>query len=416
MEYTVGCDEEGRLVALRARMVGDTGAYASVGDMVLERAAGHGCGAYKVPNVDIEARAVYTNNPPCGAMRGFGSNQSQFALEGMMDILAERVGIDGWEFRWRNALDVGDTFGTGQALGEGVGVKACLEAVREHYYGARYAGISCAVKNTGVGNGLAEYGKAILRPEGDGRVTLLHSWTEMGQGAHTVLAQIAATELGVSFDRIDVKVDTERELQTGQTTASRATVLGGRAIIEAAKELKAALNGGGIDGLAGQEFYGEVVIDYTTKPGKGGPTHFAYGWACQVVILDEDGRIDKVVAAHDVGRVINRTLLEGQIEGGLHMGLGHSLSEELVIEDGIPARTLKSLNIIPAAGMPPVECIFVEVEQPEGPYGAKGLGEGGILPVASAVTNAVYNAVGVRIKEIPLYPERVLKSLSLKND
>jgi selenium-dependent xanthine dehydrogenase len=406
MEYTVGCDAEGHLVAVRARMVGDTGAYASVGDKVLERAAGHACGAYKVPNVDVEARAVYTNNPPCGAMRGFGSNQSQFAMEGMLDILAEKAGIDGWEVRWRNALDVGDTFGTGQVLGPGVGVKPCLEAVRDAFRSARYAGISCGVKNTGVGNGLPEFGKAILRPEDDGTVTLFHSWTEMGQGSNTVLAQIACTELDLPYERLRVVVDTMRELETGQTTASRATVLGGRAIIEAAAKLKASLNGGKLEDLAGQEFYGEVQGPPTAKPGKGEPgqaTHFAYGWAAQVVILDDDGRIEKVVAAHDVGRVINPTLLEGQIEGGLHMGLGHSLSEELVCEGGRPVTTtLKSLNIIPPAGMPPVECVFVEEHQPEGPYGAKGVGEIALVPTAGAVAGALFAFDRIRRTSLPM--------------
>ena len=153
---------------------------------------------YRFDAVDVEARAVYTNNPPCGAMRGFGVNQVVFAIDGMLDRLAERVGIDPWEMRWRNALEVGDRFGTGQVLGEGVGIKACLEAVRDAYRGARYAGIGCGVKNTGIGNGLIEYGRAILRPEADGTVTLFHSWTEMGQGVNTVLAQIACEELGVT--------------------------------------------------------------------------------------------------------------------------------------------------------------------------------------------------------------------------
>jgi xanthine dehydrogenase molybdenum-binding subunit len=407
MEYTAGCDAEGNLVAMRARMIGDSGAYSSVGDKVLERAAGHGCGPYRVPNVDIEARAVYTNNPPCGAMRGFGANQAHFGVEGVMDLLAERVGMDGWEFRYRNALDVGDRFCTGQELGPGVGIRACLEAVRdvwtESKAAGRAVGIACGVKNTGVGNGLTEYGKAILRPEADGSITLYHSWTEMGQGANTVLAQIACTELDLPWDRIRVIVDTERELQTGQTTASRATVLGGRAIQEAAATLKARLNGGTLEGLAGEEFYGEVTIDFTTKPEKGGPTHFAYGWAAQVVILDEDGRIEKVVAAHDVGRVINPTLLEGQIEGGLHMGLGHSLTEDYVLEGGrVQTDTLKSLNIIPPAGMPPVECIFVEVPQPEGPYGAKGVGEIALVPTAGAVAGALRAFDGVRRTRLPM--------------
>jgi xanthine dehydrogenase molybdenum-binding subunit len=407
MEYTAGTDADGNLVAVRARMVGDSGAYASVGDKVLERAAGHGCGPYRVPNVDIEARAVYTNNPPCGAMRGFGANQAHFGVEGVMDMLAEQLGMDGWEFRMRNAVDVGDQFCTGQVLGPGVGIKACLEAVKPAWDEAKAAGkavgISGGVKNTGVGNGLEEFGKAILRPEADGTVTLWHSWTEMGQGANTVLGQIACTELDLPWERIRVIVDTERELQTGQTTASRATVLGGRAIQEAAAKLKARLNGGKIDELAGEEFYGEVKIDFTTKPEKGGPTHFAYGWAAQVVILDTDGRIEKVVAAHDVGRVINPTLLEGQIEGGLHMGLGHSLTEEYVVEGGhLVTDSLKSLNIIPPAGMPAVECIFVEVPQPEGPYGAKGVGEIALVPTAGAVAGALYAFDGERRFRLPM--------------
>ncbi len=406
MTYTVGCDAEGRLLAIRARIVGDTGAYASVGDKVLERAAGHACGPYKVPNVDVEATAVYTNNPPAGAMRGFGVPQVNFALEGLMDILAEKVGVDGWEIRWRNAVEAGDIFGTGQKLGPGVGLKKTLLAVRDAYRSARFAGIACAVKNTGIGNGLKEYGKAILRVEGDGSVTLFHSWTEMGQGCHTALQQITCEEMGLPADRVNVVVDTIREIDTGQCTASRSTVLGGRAVIEAAKKLKAALNGGRLEDLAGQEFYGEFLVDWTFKPGtgpEGAATHFAYGWATQVVILDDHGRVAKVIAAHDVGKVINPTLLEGQIEGAIHMGLGQALSEELVVEGGVPVTdTLKSLGIIPASGMPDVECIFVEEYQPEGPYGAKGVGEIGMCATPSAVAGALHAFDGIRRTRLPM--------------
>ncbi len=406
MTYTVGCDEAGRLLAVRARIIGDTGAYASVGDKVLERAAGHACGVYKFDAVDVEARAIYTNNVPCGAMRGFGANQTNFAIEGMVDRLAERVGLDGWDMRWRNALEIGDRFGTGQKLGPGVGLKKTLLAVRDAYKAARYAGLGCAVKNTGIGNGLAEYGKVILRPEGDGTVTLYHSWTEMGQGVHTVLSQILCEELGVTPAEVTVVVDTERELECGQTTASRATVLGGRAVIDAAAKLKAELGGRPPRELAGQEFYGEVSVNWTTKPGAATSepvTHFAYGWATQCVILDDEGRIEKVIAAHDVGRVINPTLLEGQVEGAVHMGLGHSLSEEYVVKDALPVTTtLKSLNIIPPRGMPPVECVFVEEHQPEGPYGAKGIGEIGLVPTASAVAGALYAFEGVRRARLPM--------------
>jgi len=406
MEYTVGCDDEGRLLGIRARIVGDTGAYASVGDKVLERACGHACGPYRFPAVDVEARAVYTNNPPCGAMRGFGVNQVAFAMDGMLDRLAERVGIDGWEIRWRNALDVGDTFGTGQVLGPGVGIKACLEAVRDEYRAAPYAGIGCGVKNTGIGNGLLELGRAILRPEEDGTVTLFHSWTEMGQGSNTALQQIACEELGLSADEVHVIVDTMKELDTGQTTASRSTVLGGRAIQEAARQLREKLDGQRLQDLAGQEFYGEVVIDWTNKPGADVPnpvTHFAYGWAVQVAILDDEGHLVRVIAAHDVGRAINPTLLEGQIEGAVHMGLGFALSEELVVEGGVPVNTtLKSLGIVPPQRMPEVECILVEVPQPEGPYGAKGVGEIGLVPTAAAVAGALHAHDGRWRNRLPM--------------
>jgi selenium-dependent xanthine dehydrogenase len=404
MEYTAGCDAEGHLVALRARIVGDTGAYASVGDKVLERAAGHACSGYKIPNVDVESRAVYTNNPPCGAMRGFGVNQTNFAMEGVLDTLAERVGIDGWEIRWRNAVDVGDRFGTGQVLGPGVGLKRTLEAVKAAYRGATYAGIACGVKNTGIGNGMTEEGKAVLRPEADGTVTLFHSWTEMGQGCHTALQQIACEELGLTADRVRVIVDTERELDTGQTTASRSTVLGGRAIIEAARKLKAELDGVRIEDLAGREFRGDFVVDWTTTNDAPEPvTHLAYGWCTQVAILDDEGRLVKMVAAHDVGKAINPTLVEGQIEGAIHMGLGHALTEEFVVEGGVPQTdTLKSLHIIPPAGMPEVECILVEEPQPEGPHGAKGVGEGPLVPTASAVAAALYRFDGVRRTRLPM--------------
>ena len=406
LAYTVGCDAEGHLLAVRARIIGDTGAYASVGAKVLERAAGHACGAYRVPNVDVEARAVCTNHAPAGAMRGFGVPQVTFALEGLLDVLAERVGIDGWEIRWRNAMTVGDRFGSGQRLTSGVGLRKTLLAVRDAYRSARYAGIACGAKNTGIGNGMTERGRAILRPEADGTLTLFHSWTEMGQGIHTAMAQIAAEELRIAVDRIRVVVDTEHELDTGETTASRATVLGGQAVLDAARRLNLARDGKTLEELAGQEFPGEFVVDWTTELREDDPepmTHLAYGWATQVVILDDEGRLARVVAAHDVGRAINPLALEGQVEGGVHMGLGYALSEEYVIDGGVPVTdTLKSLNIIPAAGMPPVEVILVEEPQAEGPYGAKGAGEAVLVPTAAAVAGALHAFDGIRRTSLPM--------------
>ncbi len=410
MDYELGCDDEGRLVGVRARIVGDTGAYASVGIAVLERAAGHACGAYRVPNVDVEAYTIYTNNPPAGAFRGFGVPQVTFAIDGLLDRLAERVGIDGWEIRWRNALRVGDRFGTGQLLGPGVGLEKTLLAVRDAYRGARYAGIGCGAKNVGVGNGIPEGGRAILRAEADGTLTLWHSWTEMGQGVHTVFSQIVAEELGVDPAGVHVLVDTERELDTGQTTASRATTLGGQAVLDAARKLRDALGklgpGATTRDLAGREFAGEFVVNWTTKTAEGTAepvTHLGYGWATQVVILDNEGRLARVIAAQDVGRAMNPTLLEGQVEGGVHMGLGMALTEAFVTEGGVPVSdTLKSQGIIPAASMPPVDVIIVEEAQPEGPYGAKGAGEAVLVPTPAAVAGALYAFDGVRRTALPM--------------
>jgi xanthine dehydrogenase molybdenum-binding subunit len=229
----------------------------------------------------------------------------------------------------------------------------------------------------------------------------------MGQGCDTALGQIACEELGLPADQVRVRVDTEHELDTGQTTASRSTMLGGRAIIDAAAKLRQELNGAPIASLAGHEFYGEFKVDWTTSLGDlsvAEPVmHFAYAWATQVAVLDDDGRLAKVIAAHDVGKVINPTLLEGQIEGGVHMGLGHALTEEFVVEDGFPrTTTLKSLGIIPPSGMPPVECIFIEEPSPEGPYGAKGVGEVCLVPTASAVAGALYAFDGVRRTRLPM--------------
>jgi CO/xanthine dehydrogenase Mo-binding subunit len=325
-----------------------------------------------------------------------------------MDRLAEKAGLDGWDMRWVNALDVGSTFGTGQVLGEGVGLKDCLAAVKSAYKDAPYAGVACAVKNVGVGNGLPERGRASLEVTDDGSIVLRHSWTEMGQGVHTVLQQVVMEELssaGIELKNIGVRVDTEREFATGQTTASRGTFLGGLAVKKACDKLKAELNGSRLGDLAGKEFVGELTFEVTQPMDDANlkRSHICFGWGAQVAILDESGRISKVIAAHDVGRVMNCNLLEGQLEGSVHMGLGHSLTEEFVVEGGyITTPTLKSQGIIPAKGMPEVECIFIEEAQPEGPYGAKGVGEIGLVPTASAVAAAAHSFDGKWRTRLPM--------------
>lgn len=407
LTYTVGCDADGHLTAVRARIVGDKGAYASVGTKVLERAAGHGCGPYKVPAVDIEALAVYTNNLPCGAMRGFGANQAAFAIEGMLDILAERAGIDQWDMRWRNALDAGDAFCTGQVLEAGVGLKDTLLAVRDAYRGARYAGIACGIKNVGIGNGMPESGQVVADVRADGGITLHSGFTEMGQGFLTAMAQCFCDAAGIDARDIRMDVDTSVDTPCGMTTASRATVLGGRAAQQAGRALRADLDRGlSLADLAGRRYVGEHTVDYTTalEDDTSTPrTHFTYGFATQVCILDDNGRLQTIVAAHDVGRVINPHLVEGQIEGAVHMGLGYALTEDLPLVDGVPESfKLRALGLLRARDMPDVRVILIESNDPEGPSGAKGVGEIGLVPTAPAVAAALYRFDGTRRYALPM--------------
>ncbi len=422
MHYRVGCDAEGRLTAVRARMVGDTGAYASVGDKVLERAAGHSCGAYRVPNVDVESTAVVTNNPPCGAMRGFGANQAHFAIEGALDELAAKAGLDRWEIRWRNALEVGDTFVTGQVLEKSVGIKKTLQAVKPAYEKAvaegRAVGIACGIKNTGIGNGAEEWGKARLVVEEDGTVSLYNGYTEMGQGLLTVLVQCAVEVTGLPASVFRPKVDSTFALGCGQTTGSRATLFGGRAVVGAAEKLRADLAAGNeLKDLRGRVYAGDVLIDDTTAPGQEAKkikTHTAYGFATQVVVLDADGRVERVIAAHDVGRAVNPALCEGQIEGSVHMGLGYALTEELPCPDGMPATfKLREIGVLRSRDMPAVEVILVEDPEPEGPFGAKGVGEIGLVPTAAAVAGALAAHDGERRYLLPMKDSPAGKAMTV---
>jgi cytosine/adenosine deaminase-related metal-dependent hydrolase len=422
MEYTVGCDGDGRLTAVRARLLGDTGAYASVGGKVLERAAGHACGPYKVPNVDVEATAVCTNNPPCGAMRGFGANQAHFAMEGCMDLLAEKTGLDGWEIRWRNALEVGDPFTSGQILEKSVGLKKTLEAVKPDYYRAlqqgRAVGVACGIKNSGIGNGAQEWGKSRLVVEDNGTVSLYNGYTEMGQGLLTVLIQCAVEVTGLPASTFQPKVDSTYALACGQTTGSRATLLGGRAVAAAARKLRADLDQGrSLDELAGRVYAGEILVDDTTAPGQPAAkikTHTAFGYATQVCILDQDGRVERFFAAHDVGRAVNPALCEGQIEGSIHMGLGYALTEELQCENGMPVTfKLRELGPLRAHHMPEIKVVLVEEPEPEGPFGAKGVGEIGLVPTAPAVAAALAAFDGQRRYRLPMIDSPAARALNV---
>lgn len=411
MEYEVGCDAGGKLLAVRARMIGDSGPYASVGMKVLERAAGHASGPYVTETIDIDAVAVRTNNSVCGAFRGFGANQAQFAMEGMMDRLAEMAGISGWEIRSRNVVEPGVVWGPGQIMDDGcLGARACLDAVKPAWDAAVAAGnpvgMGLGLKNSGLGNGANEVSRSTVRFDPDGTIEVRHCWTEMGQGIHTVARQVAVEELGVEPDRIKVVVDTTRELGAGQTTGSRGTVMGAGSVADACRN---AMAGGCEEGV---EYEGVYVVDWTNSINDGleNPViHSTFGYAAQLVELDsETGEIAKVVAAHDVGRAVNPLLCEGQIEGAVHMGLGYALTEGFPCDEhGKPLNeTLRSLDIIRPKDMPPTQVILVESPDPNSPYGIKGVGEIGLVPTAGAVAAALHAHDDEWRHELPMRTER----------
>ena len=414
LEFWAGCDADGTLTALKVRGIGDSGAYASVGMKVLERAAGHSCGPYRWQSLDIETIAVRTNNLVCGAFRGFGANQAQFATEGVLDRLAEQVGISGWEIRKRNVIRPGDEWGPGQIMDDGAGgAEACLDEIKASYDGAvasgKAVGLGLGLKNSGLGNGFREVSKAVIHfvaPVGEApsRIEVRHGWTEMGQGVHTVALQVAAHELGVDPNRIDVIVDTTRELGFGQTTGSRGTLMVAGSVADASA---AALADGCEIGI---DYHGEYVVDWTQKlgdPSVTNPTiHAVFSYAAQMVIVDpETGDIEKVVAVHDVGKAVNPMLVEGQVEGSVHMGLGYALTEDFPTdpETGFPTNmTLRSLGILRAKDVPEIEVRLVEVPQPRSPFGIKGVGEIGLVPTAPAVAAALHAADGQWRTTLPM--------------
>lgn len=405
LDYEVGCDKNGMLTAVKARIIGDTGAYASVGMKVLERAAGHSTGAYNVPVVDVISKTIYTNNIPCGAMRGFGVPQSVFAMEVCIDELCEIGNFDRWKFRYDNALVNGSSTATGQILKGGVGVRETLLAVKEDFYKAKYAGIACGIKNTGIGNGMPDFSNIKVEFKSPSHIVIHHGWTEMGQGVHTMALQTFCEETGINPEFVEVKVDTKYAAVTGMTTASRGTSLVGNAIIETCKEINKELQTKSLEEMTGKVFEGNWTYDKTTKPGAPGEviTHYSYSYATQLVMLDDKGKVQKVIAAHDAGKIMNPTLFEGQIEGSVCMGLGYALTEELVLKDGKPLSTrMYDLGLYRSRNMPDVEVRGIEVKDPLGPYGAKGVGEIGMVPTAGAVANALYQFDKVRRTKLPM--------------
>jgi xanthine dehydrogenase molybdenum-binding subunit len=421
VKLTVGADAEGRLTALRSRIVADAGGYHTTSAKCALRAACHSTGVYRIPNVDVESKAVYTNNPNAGAMRGFGSNQAQFAMEGVMDVLAERVGVDGWDIRERNILNPGDKFGTGQVMRESVrGIRETLESVKGVYKSAKYKGIGCGIKSTGLGNGTIEGGYIRLRVVPGPGIEILNGYTEMGQGLYTATIQAVCEETGLPAGMMTIRWDKDLGEKCGETWASRGTTLSCAAARIASEKLIADLRDHSLDELVGREYYGECVYNFTTRPGTpesvlNPTTHLTFSYAAQVVILSDEGRLERVVVANDVGRAINPRLCAEQMEGGVHMGLGYALTEDFPSTGGVPdSLALRDLGIVPAKHMPDVDVILIEVPDEVGGYGAKGVGEIGCVATAGAVAGALHSYDGVRRFRLPMADSAAAKPLKPK--
>ena len=405
LDITTGCDASGKLTVMVAHIVADTGAYASLGTAVLQRACTHASGPYQIPNVDIIGYCVYTNNPPAGAFRGFGVTQSAFAGEINLDLLAEKVGISPWEIRYLNALEPGMINATGQITDEGTAIKETLLAVREIYESHPHAaGIACCLKNTGIGVGLPDTGRVKLIVH-KGKVVVLTSAACIGQGFATVATQMVQEATGLPLHLIEVGApDTALTPDSGTTTASRQTMFTGEATRQAALKLQQALSKSSLEELEECEFYGEYLgkTDPMGSDKLNPISHVAYSYATQVVLLNEEGKVEKVVAAHDVGRAINPKAIEGQIEGGVTMGLGYALRENFPLEKGVPTAKFGTLGLFRSTEVPEIETIIIEKNSSPIAYGAKGVGEIASIPTAPAVASAYYKYDGKLRCTLPL--------------
>lgn len=406
MDLTTACDENGILVGMDAQIVFDTGAYASLGGPVLQRACTHASGPYHFHNISVEGKAYYTNNPPGGAFRGFGVCQSAFGFEANLNLLAEMVGISAWEIRYRNAIRPGQSLANGQIADNSTALVECLEAVKDVFHRHPYAGIASSFKNSGIGVGIPDIGRAILSIE-EGKVHVRTSAACIGQGIATVAVQTVCEVTDLLPDQIIVEApDTARTPNSGTTTASRQTVFTGEAVRRAAVKLKEALDSGkSLQSLEQAEFYGEFGSE-TDPLGSDKPnpvSHVAYGYAAQVVILNEEGKLEKVVAAYDLGKVVNRKAAEGQIEGGIAMGLGYALTEDYPLENCVPKVTYKGLGLFKSVEVPEIETIIVEREfEAEIAHGTKGVGELATIPTAPAAQGAYYALDGNFRSKLPM--------------
>ena len=406
--FTLGCDENGIFTGLDCDIYFDTGAYASLCGPVLERACTHAVGPYCYQNHDIRGYGYYTNNPPAGAFRGFGVCQSEFALESIIDLLAEKVGISPWEIRYRNAIEPGKVLPNGQIADCSTALKETLEAVKEAYE-ANYpnVGLACAMKNAGVGVGLPDTGRAKLVVN-DGVIEIYCGASDIGQGCATIFIQMAAETLNLPKSKFkNMGCNSEFDPDSGTTSGSRQTLISGEAIRRVSLELKKDLDaaGGDLNKLNGKDYYAEY-FEPTDKLGADVPfpkSHVAYGFATHLVVLDDDGKVKKVYAAHDSGKVVNPISIQGQIEGGVLMSLGYALTEDFKLQDCVPKSKYGTLGLMRATDIPEIEAIYVEKEELLGvAYGSKGIGEIATIPTAPAVQNAYYKRDGKLRPKLPM--------------
>jgi len=406
IEMTTACDENGRLTAMKAVILSDNGAYASLGGPVLQRACTHAAGPYNYQSIDIEGTAVYTDNPPAGAFRGFGVTQTNFATEMNVDLLAEEVGLDPWQMRYLNAIRPYEVLPNGQIAGPETGLAETLDAVKDQFYGNRHVGIACAFKNSGVGVGLPDWGRVRLLVK-DGVVEIHCGASCIGQGVGSVLSLMVCQECDLTIDLVKwFRPNTGDSPDSGTTSGSRQSTVSGEACRRACQILKKDLieNQGNLSRLEGKEYHGEYLAE-TDALGADVPnpvSHVAYGYATQICILNDDGTIRKIVAAHDVGKAINPVALEGQIEGGCVMSAGYALTEQYPLDNCVPTAKYGTLGLFRADRAPVVEPIIVEKPGLQIADGAIGIGEITSIPGAAAIADAYYRFNGIFETDLPL--------------
>ena len=412
MDFTMGCDEEGHIMGVKAKVASDTGAFASLGGPVLERACTHAAGPYAYENFEIEGRAYYTNNPPAGAFRGFGVTQTCFATETLLNMMADEIGITPWEIRYRNAIRPGGVLPNGQIVDESTGLVETLEAVKEEYEAALAAGkpvgIACAMKNAGVGVGIPDWGRVKLIVEEDAKLHIYSGASCIGQGLGTVLVQMTVTNTDLKRDDIVYeRSNTWIAPDSGTTSGSRQTMITGEACRRACEKLMEAKGSDkSLKDLIGQEFYGDYLAK-TDPLGADVPnpvSHVAYGYATHVCILNEKtGKIDRMIAAHDVGKAVNPLSCEGQIEGGVVMSIGYAVREKYPIDENCkPIEKYGSIGLFRAHEIPKIDAIVIDKPGLNVACGAIGIGEITSIPTAPAITDAYYRYDGSRRYVLPI--------------